>query len=295
VLADNSDPDKKSRPVPYRDSELTRMLQQALGGNSSTIMVCAIRPGFNYYEETLNTLKYADRAKKIKNKPTINESPQDKIIRELKLENERLKAELAAGGGGGGGATLDPEVQRKLEEAQAEIERNRQQLAQMEDWDKQLAAAKAEDEEEEARKKEEEEARNSGRPQLLNLHEDGMLDRKIFLDLSKHSEAKVGRKNVADPDKNPQITLGGIGIQHEHACFVTNDQGTSLKPLSEDAMKQVSINGKKLTSMDEVKLKANDRIIFGTSSCFLFRNQDRAGESEVQDEPQNPVTYEFAM
>jgi hypothetical protein len=51
------------------------MLQQALGGNSSTIMVCAIRPGHLYYEETLNTLKYADRAKKIKNKPTINESP----------------------------------------------------------------------------------------------------------------------------------------------------------------------------------------------------------------------------
>ena len=69
--------------VPYRDSNLTRMLQQALGGNSSTIMICAIRPGNTYYEETLNTLKYADRAKKIKNKPVVNESPQDKIIREL--------------------------------------------------------------------------------------------------------------------------------------------------------------------------------------------------------------------
>jgi len=77
-------------------------------------MVCAIRPGINYYEETLNTLKYADRAKKIKNKPTINESEQDKLIRELKLENDRLKAELLAGGGGTGGASLDPEVQRKL-------------------------------------------------------------------------------------------------------------------------------------------------------------------------------------
>ena len=60
--------------VPYRDSALTRMLQEALGGNSSTIMCCAIRPGCNYYEETLNTLKYADRAKQIKNAPTINES-----------------------------------------------------------------------------------------------------------------------------------------------------------------------------------------------------------------------------
>lgn len=77
------------------------MLQEALGGNSSTIMVCAIRPGINYYEETLNTLKYADRAKQIKNKPVVNESPQDKLIRELKEENDKLKAELAKLRGGG--------------------------------------------------------------------------------------------------------------------------------------------------------------------------------------------------
>jgi len=50
------------------------MLQEALGGNSSTIMCCAVRPGIQYYEETLNTLKYADRAKQIKNAPTVNES-----------------------------------------------------------------------------------------------------------------------------------------------------------------------------------------------------------------------------
>jgi len=51
------------------------MLQQALGGNSSTIMIAALRPGDLYYEESLATLKYADRAKKIKNKPTVNEDP----------------------------------------------------------------------------------------------------------------------------------------------------------------------------------------------------------------------------
>jgi hypothetical protein len=84
--------------VPYRDSNLTRMLQQALGGNSSTIMICAIRPGHSYYDETLNTLKYADRAKKIKNKPTINESPQDKLIKELQEENKRLKESMENGG-----------------------------------------------------------------------------------------------------------------------------------------------------------------------------------------------------
>jgi kinesin family member 1 len=62
-------------------------------------MICAIRPGAKYYEETISTLKYADRAKQIKNVAVINENPQDKLIRELKAENDRLKAELAAAGG----------------------------------------------------------------------------------------------------------------------------------------------------------------------------------------------------
>jgi hypothetical protein len=67
------------------------MLQNALGGNSKTIMICALSPADTNYEETLGTLRYADRAKKIQNKATVNESPQDKMIRELKEENERLK------------------------------------------------------------------------------------------------------------------------------------------------------------------------------------------------------------
>jgi len=67
-------------------------------------MICAIRPGDLYYEETLNTLKYADRAKEIKNKPVVNESATDKMIRELKEENDRLRK---SGGGGGDGGDLE--------------------------------------------------------------------------------------------------------------------------------------------------------------------------------------------
>ena len=76
-------------------------------------MICAIRPGHSYYEESLNTLKYADRAKKIKNKPTVNESPQDKIIRELQEENKNLKEEMIRAQK----STVnnhDPEAQKKL-------------------------------------------------------------------------------------------------------------------------------------------------------------------------------------
>ena len=91
VLADKACGKAQGQVVPYRNSALTRILQTALGGNSKTIMVCALSPSFMNYEETLSTLRYADRAKKIKNKAAINESPQDKMIRELKAENQQLK------------------------------------------------------------------------------------------------------------------------------------------------------------------------------------------------------------
>jgi hypothetical protein len=84
----------KNSVVPYRDSSLTRILQNALGGNSKTLMICALSPATDNYEETLSTLRYADQAKKIKNNAVINESETDKMIRELKTENDKLKQTL---------------------------------------------------------------------------------------------------------------------------------------------------------------------------------------------------------
>lgn len=72
ILADNAGGANKF--VPYRNSSLTRILQNALGGNSQTVMICAVSPASDNYEETLSTLRYADQAKKIKNKPVVNES-----------------------------------------------------------------------------------------------------------------------------------------------------------------------------------------------------------------------------
>ena len=236
VLADHAMGKNKQRIVPYRDSALTRMLQDALGGNSATIMVCAIRPGHTYYEETLNTLKYADRAKKIKNKPTINEDPQAKMIRELQDENAKLKAALEAGGFsmGGGGGGGDPEAQRKLEEAEEKMRQNQLEMEEMsKSWEQKLEEQQAKDAEEEAEKRAVEEAKLSGNPQLLNLNEDGMLDRKIFVDLTKHTDAKVGRKQPSGDQ--PEVCLGGIGIQSQHASFTTSGNRTHLAPHSAEA------------------------------------------------------------
>ena len=98
-----------------------------------------------------------------------------------------------------------------------------------------------------------------------------MLDRKIFLDLSKIKSATVGRRN-GDPSQNPTLVLGGVGIEPRHAVFETDDKKTVLKPLSDSAASLIFINGIPLKDTKPVTLKANDRIIFGTASCFLFRN-----------------------
>lgn len=80
--------------IPYRDSVLTWLLKDSLGGNSKTAMIAAISPADVQYEETLSTLRYADQAKKIKNKAVINEDPNAKLVRELKEELEMLRGNV---------------------------------------------------------------------------------------------------------------------------------------------------------------------------------------------------------
>lgn len=86
--------DGRSTHIPYRDSKLTRLLQDSLGGNARTVMVANIGPASYNVEETLTTLRYSNRAKNIKNKPRINEDPKDALLREFQEEIARLKAQL---------------------------------------------------------------------------------------------------------------------------------------------------------------------------------------------------------
>ena len=87
--------------IPYRDSKLTRLLQDSLGGNAKTIMVANVGPASYNYDESMTTLRYANRAKNIKNVPKINEDPKDAKMREYKDEIDKLKKQLAGRGVGG--------------------------------------------------------------------------------------------------------------------------------------------------------------------------------------------------
>ncbi|XP_042347041.1 kinesin-like protein KIF1B isoform X11 [Plectropomus leopardus] len=98
ALAEVSKKKKKTDFIPYRDSVLTWLLRENLGGNSRTAMVAALSPADINYDETLSTLRYADRAKNIKCNAVINEDPNNKLVRDLKDEVARLKELLRAQG-----------------------------------------------------------------------------------------------------------------------------------------------------------------------------------------------------
>ncbi|CAF4149378.1 unnamed protein product, partial [Rotaria magnacalcarata] len=92
--------DGKSTHIPYRNSKLTRLLQDSLGGNSKTAMIANIGPADYNYDETLSTLRYANRAKNIKNHARVNEDPKDAMIRNLENEIQLLRKQVEEGGGG---------------------------------------------------------------------------------------------------------------------------------------------------------------------------------------------------
>ena len=106
---------EKSSHIPYRDSKLTLLLQDSLGGNTKTLMIAVISPADYNYEETLSTLRYASRAKFIQNKPKINEDPKDTMLREYLSEIQRLKALLNG---------KSPQIIEKLVEKVINIEKS---------------------------------------------------------------------------------------------------------------------------------------------------------------------------
>merc|ERR1712193_442300 len=96
--------DTGSKHIPYRDSKLTRLLQDSLGGNSHTLMIACVSPADTNLDETISTLRYADRARKIKNKPIINQDGKDAENAKLRREIAELRVQLMNGGAASSGS-----------------------------------------------------------------------------------------------------------------------------------------------------------------------------------------------
>ena len=261
-LADKAIGKNKNMLPPYRDSALTRILQNALGGNSKTVMICALSPASINYEETLSTLRYADRAKKIQNKAVINESEHDKMVRLLKEENVNLKKmieDLQKKLTGQGGVVGEDDRKAFLE-LKEQYEANQKVMGDMQKT--------FEEKLEEAKKKESE---NIGSrvdktlPHLLVLNEDPQLSHKLRYALNE-LPVYVGRKHG---NPTPQITLSGIGIKQNHAIFVKEGENIMLKENDKGAKDYIFINGKKIPEKGQI-INHKDRIVFGTNSIFLY-------------------------
>lgn len=126
----------KSQYIPYRDSKLTMLLQDSLGGNTKTVMIANVGPADYNHDETLNTLWYASHAKKIKNKPRINEDPKDALLRQYQEEIELMKKKLLSMGkgdlvkqiSGNAGGNLIGNEEAQIKNALANFEKEQEDL-----------------------------------------------------------------------------------------------------------------------------------------------------------------------
>ncbi len=247
---------------PYRDSALTRILQNALGGNSKTVMICALSPASINYEETLSTLRYADRAKKIQNKAVVNESEHDKTVRLLKEENNELKKKIEELSQKILGGKIDNEDKEKFKDLKEQYDATEKIVESMSKTFSERI--------EEAKKNEREfnyEKVDTNYPHLVVLNEDPQLSHKLKYSLKK-LPIYVGRKHG---NPTPEIKLSGIGIKQNHAIFIKgkNDNEVILKCNEKEAINYIFINGKKINSEGQI-LNNKDRIIFGTNTILLF-------------------------
>ncbi|XP_061196915.1 kinesin-like protein unc-104 isoform X10 [Saccostrea echinata] len=288
---------KKADFIPYRDSVLTWLLRENLGGNSKTCMIAALSPADVNYDETLSTLRYADRAKQIMCKAVVNEDPNAKLIRELKEEVSKLREILLTEGiqiGEGLEGLPDPKVitrSRKdsltMDDGENAIERlqmSEKLIAELnESWEEKLRRTEAIRKEREATLAEmgvalKEDGGTIGvfspkkSPHLVNLNEDPLMSECLIYYI-KEGSTRVGLKDAA---QNNDIQLSGSNIAEEHCIFHNIDGKVTLLPIQNAV---VYVNGKQVT--EEMELKTGARVIIGKHHVFRFNHPDQARQSRA--------------
>ncbi|XP_023168315.2 kinesin-like protein KIF13A isoform X2 [Drosophila hydei] len=286
-LADQSNGKKggNDKFVPYRDSVLTWLLKDNLGGNSKTVMVATISPSADNYEETLSTLRYADRAKRIVNHAVVNEDPNARIIRELRHEVETLRSMLKHATGSPVG-----DVQDKL----AESENLMKQISQT--WEEKLVKTeRIQNERQQALEQMGISVQASGikveknKYYLVNLNADPSLNELLVYYLKERT--LIGGRSISG--QQPDIQLSGLGIQPEHCVITIEDSGLFMEPVQGA---RCFVNGS--AAVEKTPLQNGDRILWGNHHFFRV-NSPRIGNntSMCASEPQTPaqlIDYNFA-
>ncbi|KAK3208667.1 hypothetical protein GRF29_77g1582381 [Pseudopithomyces chartarum] len=304
ALADASTGKKKTQ-VPYRDSILTWLLKDSLGGNSLTAMIAAISPADINFEETLSTLRYADSAKRIKNHAVVNEDPNARMIRELKEELAQLRSKLSGGGGGGGipaeeqyapDTPLEKQIVsitqadgsvKKVSKAEIVEQLNQSEKLYQEinqTWEEKLEKTETIQKEREAALEELGITIEKGSvglstpkkmPHLVNLSDDPLTSECLVYNL-KPGTTTVG--NVDSENQTADIRLTGAQILHDHCTFENVDSAVTIIPKDNAG---VMVNGIRIDKPK--RLRSGFRIILGDFHIFRFNNpqEARAERAEI--------------
>lgn len=211
----------RNHHIPYRDSVLTSLLMNALGGNSKTVMLATISPDAENYEQTLSTLKYADRAKSIKNKAEVNRAETNKILADMINEKERLLKELQDLKATKTFGVSDEELRKMKEEHEAELKEYQDRSSNMEKAYKEKLKEVKHKMEEMADKEQAAEKELQEFPHLINVNEDPALTGKVIHILRPGQKLVVG--NNRDKNKIPDIVMNGPGIAKTHAIITCKD------------------------------------------------------------------------
>ncbi|KTG42048.1 hypothetical protein cypCar_00012026 [Cyprinus carpio] len=239
----------------------------SLGGNSRTAMVATVSPAADNYDETLSTLRYADRAKSIVNHAVVNEDPNARIIRELREEVEKLRDQLTQAE-----SMKAPELKERLEESEKLI----QEMTVT--WEEKLR--KTEEIAQERQKQLESlgiSLQSSGikvgedKCFLVNLNADPALNELLVYYLKEHT--KVGSADSQD------IQLCGMGIQAEHCVInITPEGAVFLNPYRNS---RTCVNGSPVTSRQQ--LHHGDRIFWGNNHFFRINLPKRRLRGEEEE------------
>ncbi|XP_026672214.1 kinesin-like protein KIF13B isoform X3 [Ceratina calcarata] len=288
-LADQNSGSNKNKDkfVPYRDSVLTWLLKDNLGGNSKTVMVATVSPAADNYEETLSTLRYADRAKRIVNHAVVNEDPNARIIRELRQEVEALKEMLLHATGQG---SIVGQQRTDITEKLSESERLMKEMSQT--WEEKLVKTeRLQHERQQALEKMGISVQASGiqveknKYYLVNLNDDPSLNELLVYYL-KERTLVGGRSAKTDQD----IQLHGLGILPEHCVITIEETGLYMTPLNGA---RCFVNGTQV--VEKTPLLHGDRIVWGNH--HFFRVNCPRSATAINSEPQTPaqnIDYNFA-
>ncbi|XP_006566344.1 kinesin-like protein unc-104 isoform X13 [Apis mellifera] len=298
---------KKADFIPYRDSVLTWLLRENLGGNSKTAMIAAVSPADINYDETLSTLRYADRAKQIVCKAVVNEDANAKLIRELKEEIQKLRELLKQEGiDVQEGDEIVRVVKREddvketrpripshttstiAEEAVDQLQASEKLIAELnETWEEKLKRTELIRLQREAVFAEmgvavKEDGVTVGvfspkkTPHLVNLNEDPMMSECLIYYI-KDGFTRIGSAEANIPQ---DIQLCGPHILSEHCVFENHEGIITLMP-KKGAL--IYVNGREVT--EPVILKTGSRVILGKNHVFRFNHPDQVRERREKGSP----------